>query len=91
MVSVMGAAVLVIVVAVKMFAKQINSVQLYVSKQASDVSVAGFCSTVIRSRAAAVNMSVVSAVGIRKSVGSQSTKSLFLVAIVLTIQHLKFL
>ena len=52
------------------------------------VSLAGFCSDVIRYRAAAAAMYVVAAVGIRKSVGSQSTVSLFLVAIVLTIQHL---
>ena len=65
--------------------------QQSVSRRARGVSVAGFCSAVIRSRAAAAAMSVVAAVGIRKSVGSQSTVSLFLVAIVLTIQHLKFL
>ena len=94
MVFAMGVVVFVMVVVVKMFAKRINYVRLYVSRRASGVSVAGFCSAVIRSHAAAAaaaTISVVAAVGIRKSVGNQSTKSLFLVAIVVTIQHLKFL
>ena len=83
-----GFVLSVVVAAVKMFANRTNAVRVYVSRRAKGVSVAGFWSAVIRSRAAAAAMSVVAAVGMRKSVGSQSTVSLFLVAIVLTIQHL---
>ena len=76
------------VVDANMFARRISYVRLYVSRRASGVSVAGFCSDVIKSCDAAASMFVVASVGIRKLVGSQSTVSLFHVAIVLTTQHL---